>query len=63
MEAEIKDNFPVMSGKVGSKNVKVLRDSRYNINQSYQSVKSESTSRSRPILFVQADNCRKIDIW
>ena len=26
MEAEVKDNFPVMSGKVGNKNVEVLRD-------------------------------------
>ena len=30
MEAEIKDNLPVMSGKVGNKNVKVLQDSGCN---------------------------------
>ena len=29
-EAEIKDNLPVMSGKMGNKNVEVLRDSGYN---------------------------------
>ena len=30
MEAEIKDNLPVMSGKLGNKNVEVLRDSGSN---------------------------------
>ena len=30
MKAEIKDNLPVMSGKVGGKNVEVLRDSGCN---------------------------------
>ena len=30
MEAEIKDNLPVMSGKLGNKNVKVLRGSGCN---------------------------------
>ena len=30
MEAKIKDNLPVMSGKVGNKNVEVLRDSGCN---------------------------------
>ena len=30
MEAEIKDNLPVMPGKVGNKNVEVLRDSDCN---------------------------------
>ena len=30
METEIKDNLPVMSGKVGNKNIEVLRDSGCN---------------------------------
>ena len=30
MEAEIKDNLPVMSGKIGNKNVEVLRDNGCN---------------------------------
>ena len=30
MEAEIKDNLPVMSGKIGNKHVEVLRDSGCN---------------------------------
>ena len=30
MEAEIKDNLPLMSGKMENKNVDVLRDSRSN---------------------------------
>ena len=30
MEAEIKDNFPVMCGKIENKNVEVLRDSGCN---------------------------------